>query len=56
MNPTETSLTVSTGGGINVNTPYTYIVTSNPGGRQSGPGMFTIINNCENILYSVITA
>ena len=47
MNPTETSLTVSTGGGINVNTPYTYMVTSIPGGRQSGPGNFNIINNRE---------
>ena len=52
MNTTETSLTVSTGGGISINTPYTYMVTFNPGGRQSGPGNFNIINNRECIVLS----
>ena len=47
MDTTETSVTVSVGGGISVNTPYTYTIISNPGGRQSGPGNFIIINNRE---------
>ena len=51
MDTTETSLTVPVGGGISVNTPYTYTVTSNPGGYQSGPGKFNIINNRECTLY-----
>ena len=38
---------LSVGGPISDNTPYTYTVTSNPGGYQSGTGNFNIINNRE---------
>ena len=48
----STSLKLSVGGAISDNTPYTYTVTSNPGGYQSGPGNFNIINNRECTLYS----
>ena len=43
----STSLKISVGRSINDNTPHTYTIISNPGGYQSGPGNFNIINNRE---------
>ena len=44
---TMSSLKISVGSSISDNTPYTYTIISNPGGYQSGPGNFNIINNRE---------
>ena len=48
---TMSSQKIKVEGIISDNTPYTYTVISNPGGYQSGPGNFNIINNRECTLY-----
>ena len=50
-NEPSTRLKISVGRSISDNTPYTYTIISNPGGYQSGPGNFNIINNRECTLY-----